>query len=132
MTAFKDVILKLRTEKDFNQEQLAKALNVSKSTIGMWETGSRMPSPEKFEEIADYFNVDLDYLYGRSPIRKKVHFDNDGNEYMYVNSDLISEEFPPDIRAAARGMMDLNEEDRKSAIDMINFLSKRGKEAKDN
>ena len=92
MAAFKDVILTLRTEKDFNQEQLAKALHVSKSTVGMWETGSRMPSPEKFEEIADYFNVDLDYLYGRSPIRRQVYFDKDGNEYRYKdNNSTVNE-----------------------------------------
>lgn len=47
-----------------------------------------------------------------------------------INSN--ADDFPSDIRAAARGMMDLNEEDKKSAIDMINFLSKRGREAKDN
>lgn len=86
MATFKDVIVSLRAEKEFSQEQLAKALHVSKSTVGMWETGDRMPSPEKFEEIADYFNVDMDYLYGRSPIRQKIHFDNAGNEYRYNNT----------------------------------------------
>lgn len=47
-------------------------------------------------------------------------------------NDLIHENFPPEIRAAARGMMDLSPEDQKSAIAMINFLSQKGKEAKDN
>ena len=72
MGTFKDIIFLLRNEKGFSQEQLSKELNVSKSTIAMWEIGSRMPSPEKFEEIADYFNVDIDYLYGRSEIPKKA------------------------------------------------------------
>lgn len=43
-----------------------------------------------------------------------------------------SEEFPPDIRAAARGMLDLPPEKQKMAMDMIKFLSEKGKEAKDN
>lgn len=82
MAHFKDIIFQLRTERNFNQEELAKALDVSKSTVGMWETGKRLPGPEKYEEIADYFNVDMDYLYGRTNIRKKIHFDDFGNEYI--------------------------------------------------
>lgn len=65
MSNFKNIILKLRKERGLNQEQLAKELRVSKSTIGMWETGKRLPSSKLYEEIADYFNVDIDYLYGR-------------------------------------------------------------------
>lgn len=38
--------------------------------------------------------------------------------------------FPENIRAAARDMMDLPPEDQKTALDMINFLSKKSKEAK--
>ena len=66
MGTFKDIIFLLRNEKGFSQEKLSKELNISKSTIAMWETGSRMPSPEKLEEIADYFHVSIDYLLGRS------------------------------------------------------------------
>ncbi|MCM1400323.1 MAG: helix-turn-helix domain-containing protein [Clostridium sp.] len=81
MSNFKNIILKLRKERGFNQEQLAKELRVSKSTIGMWETGGRLPSSELYEQIADYFNVDIDYLYGRTSIRQKIHYNEDGTEY---------------------------------------------------
>lgn len=82
MKQFKDIFVLLRKELDFNQEEMAKAIGVSKSSIAMWETGQRKPSPELYEQIADYFNVDMDYLYGRSELRKKIHFDNDGNVYI--------------------------------------------------
>lgn len=55
----------LREDYKLSQVEIAKRLNVAQSTIGMWETGKRIPSYEKMEEIADYFNVDIDYLYGR-------------------------------------------------------------------
>ena len=90
MAEFKDRIFTLRNEKHFTQEQLARELNVSKSTIAMWENGERKPSPEKFEYIADYFNVDTDYLYGRSNIKRKIHYDEYGEEY--VNSLVVKEE----------------------------------------
>lgn len=82
MNEFKNIFLSLRNEKKYSQETMAKELSVSKSTIAMWETGKRLPSPELYEQIADYFNVDIDYLYGRTNIRKKFHYDNQGNEYV--------------------------------------------------
>lgn len=87
MKKFSEIIKKLRVEKGLTQEQLAEEIGVSKSTIAMWETGKREPSRDLYEEVADYFNVDIDYLYGRTNIRKAHHFDEDGNEYvnkMYV------------------------------------------------
>jgi repressor LexA len=86
---FKNIILSLRNEKGFSQEQLAKVLHVSKSTVAMWETGQRLPSVEKYEEIADYFNVDMDFLYGRTTIKRKSLFDESGSEY--VNSKLVTD-----------------------------------------
>lgn len=78
---FKNIIKKLRLERDYTQPELAKLLNISKSTVAMWESGERFPSPELCESIADLFNVDMDYLYGRTSIRKKIHFNEDGVEY---------------------------------------------------
>lgn len=55
----------LRKLKHKTQAAVANDLSVSKSTVAMWETNQRTPDFEKTEEIADYFNVDLDYLLGR-------------------------------------------------------------------
>lgn len=101
MAEFKDRILELRLERNFNQEELAKALDVSKSTVGMWEIGKRLPGPDKYEEIADYFNVDMDYLYGRTDIRKKIHYDNSGNEYILRSQVSSGVEIPVLGRVAA-------------------------------
>lgn len=62
MTRFKE----LRKSAELTQDELAAKLNVAKSTISMYETGKRQPDFEKLEEIADFFNVDMDYLLGRS------------------------------------------------------------------
>lgn len=87
MSEFKDVILQLRNSKGFSQEQMAQELHVSKATIGMWEIGERKPGPEKFEEIADYFNVDMDYLYCRSPIPRKIVYDSNGQAHSTCSDD---------------------------------------------
>lgn len=82
MDKFKNIFLQLRLSKGFNQEEMSNALGISKSTIAMWETGKRLPSPDMFELIADYFNVDIDYLYGRTDIKRRSLFDEFGDEYI--------------------------------------------------
>lgn len=71
MVEIKDRIISLRKENNMTQEQLANELNISPSAIGMYEQGRRKPSYELLQEICDYFNVDMDYLMGRSDIKNK-------------------------------------------------------------
>ena len=55
----------LRRKKDITQEELAKQLQLSPSTIGMYETGRREPDFDTLQMIADYFHVSTDSLLGR-------------------------------------------------------------------
>lgn len=71
MANFSSIIKQLRTERGITQEQLAALLKVSRSTVGMYETGSREPDFETCEAIADIFNVDMDYLMGRSTVERR-------------------------------------------------------------
>lgn len=57
-----DKIKELRKSKRINQMTLSKYLNVSKGAIGMWETNKREPDIQTIKQIANYFNVSLDYL----------------------------------------------------------------------
>lgn len=52
----------LRQRHNLSQKELSKKLNVSTSSIGLWETNKRLPSIDKFVEIADYFSVSADFL----------------------------------------------------------------------
>lgn len=65
MTKFNEVLKYLRTSRGITQAEFAKALGVSPSTVGMYETGEREPNFETEEKIADYFNVSLDVLRGK-------------------------------------------------------------------
>lgn len=79
---FSERLKELRKDKDLSQAELAKKLNVSKSTISMLEVGSRKPSWELMEQIADFFNVDLDYLLGKE---EQSRFFMDYSMYTVVN-----------------------------------------------
>lgn len=61
---FGDRLNSLRMERKISQAELAKALKVSKGTIGNYEASIRFPKREMLEAIADYFNVSMDYLMG--------------------------------------------------------------------
>lgn len=62
---FKDRLKELRKAKGISQARLAEKLDMSKSTIGMYETGDISPSIEALNTIADFFNVDINYLLGK-------------------------------------------------------------------
>lgn len=65
-TEFKDVLKKLRLERGWTQLDLSKKLGTAKNTVANWEQGARIPKLDKLEEIADLFNVDVDFLIGKS------------------------------------------------------------------
>lgn len=69
VATFGSVLRQLRNNAGISQGTLAKFIGVSKSSVNMYERGEREPSFETLEAIADYFNVDMDYLLGRTPVR---------------------------------------------------------------
>lgn len=66
MGDFKNVFKRLRTSSGYTQSEMAEKLGIAKSTISMYENGNREPDFETLELIADFFNVDIDYLLGRT------------------------------------------------------------------
>lgn len=66
MSDFKNVFAALRKAKGLTQGDLSAKLGISRSSISMYESGERMPRPKDLEAIADFFNVDIDYLMGRT------------------------------------------------------------------
>lgn len=66
MGEFAARLKKLRLEEHLTQEELATQLGISRSTLGMYETGKREPDFETLEVIADFFNANMNYLTGYS------------------------------------------------------------------
>ncbi|GKX65604.1 helix-turn-helix transcriptional regulator [Inconstantimicrobium mannanitabidum] len=57
-----EVLKKLRDSKHLTQNQLAKELNISGSSIRMYETNKRTPTLETAKAIAEFFNVTVEDL----------------------------------------------------------------------
>ena len=56
----------LRKGRGISQLKLAIDLNTNQNTISRYETGEREPGIVELIKIADYFNVSIDYLVGRT------------------------------------------------------------------
>lgn len=72
MPKFNERLKLLRRETGLSQQDFSKQLGISKSSVNMYERGEREPGIETLEAIADYFNVDMDYLLGKSEHRNKT------------------------------------------------------------
>lgn len=66
----------LRKEADLTQTDLSIQTGISKSSISMYENNNRTPELETFESLADFFNVDMDYLKCKSGIKRKADIQN--------------------------------------------------------
>lgn len=71
MTALSERIKQLRLEKAVTQKSIADYLGVAEVSMQRFEYGTSKPKLENLIALADYFNVSLDYLVGRSDIKER-------------------------------------------------------------
>ena len=75
MTKFAKRFSELRNAKHMSQEDLAKALGLSASTVSKYESGQRVPPIYRLAKIARFFNVTHAYLIGETD--EKGYYDPD-------------------------------------------------------
>ena len=64
---FAERLKQLRMNRQVSMQKLAEEIGLkNKGTIGQFETEVTAPSSDTLISIAEYFNVSLDYLVGRS------------------------------------------------------------------
>lgn len=57
----------LRKEKKLSQKELAENIRVHYRTLQNWENGESQIKPDKAQQLADYFGVNVGYLLGYEP-----------------------------------------------------------------
>jgi len=115
---FNEVLRKLRKSRSLSQAALSEKLGVSKSLVGSYETGERKPSYEALENIADYFNVTIDYLMGKE----------DGSVY-YLNPEAAEmAQFMydrPEMKVLFDASRKASKEDIETVADLLKKLSEK-------
>ena len=62
----------LREEKGISQQKLAEAIGSTQQAIHRYENGDYEPDIQTISSLADFFDTSIDYLVGRTDIRKKI------------------------------------------------------------
>ena len=86
MTAF-DIVKSLCEEQKLSIVELEERLNFSRNSLYSWKKNK--PSSEKLEKVADYFNVSVDYILGRTDNK---HLDEPNTIAAHMDDDLTEEE----------------------------------------
>lgn len=63
---FSKRLFEIRKQHNLNQLQLGKIVGLTQMAISRIENAERAASIEVLDKLADYFNISLDYLVGRS------------------------------------------------------------------
>lgn len=66
----------LREKKGLDQQGLAEKLNIPRSTLSCWENGIRTPKIEQIQDIASFFNVDIDIISKDYSVNSLTEFSN--------------------------------------------------------
>lgn len=60
----------LREDRDLRQTDVAEATGIDQRTLSNYETGKTNPDSFVLIRLADFFDVSIDYLLGRTNLRK--------------------------------------------------------------
>ena len=112
--AFNERLRDLRNRRNMSQSDLAEAIGVSKSAISMYERGERNPDFETLEIIADFFNVDMNYLLGK----------DDGSTY-YLDPETAEIAKALYERSELRVLFDASRKATKEDIEQVAALLRR-------
>lgn len=74
---FNKRLAKLRHSKGLTQMELAKKMGMARTTYSGYESGSREPDFKTLSKLADFFEVDIDWLLTGEEENKDVLYQND-------------------------------------------------------
>ena len=71
MNNFSERLKAIRKSRGITQKQLAQDIGASERGIQSYEIGERKPAFDQLIALADFFDVSLDYLVGRSDVAER-------------------------------------------------------------
>jgi transcriptional regulator with XRE-family HTH domain len=123
---FGDRVKELRVERHLTQSELAKIFNTGKASISHYESNTRLPDVNAIAQFAQYFDVTIEYMMGKTDNRKydsitiypPKHIKNTLPQNFYVDSEtkkLFSERVKDRI---------VNEELTKNSLSKLTGIKK--------
>ncbi len=104
---FGERLRELREGKKIPQRLLAEKLGVTQQAVAKWENDKAEPDIATINKLADFFEVDANYLLGRTGVPTSI------------NTDDLPETVAPYL---AEGISELTPEARKEVMDFIEYV----------
>lgn len=120
MSNFSMRLRELRQSRGLSMQKLSEYIGMSKSSINMYERDEREPGLETLEAIADFFNVDIDYLLGKTNIPNRIlnSYEDKENSIKFDNILPIKTYKIPLLGEIACGKPIFANEDRESYVEV--------------
>lgn len=109
----------LRLEKNMQQSELGRLLNITNVAVSHYENDNRKPTPEIISKVSDIFNVSTDYLLGNTTSKRKYY---DLTEKDEKNIEKTLEKLVEELDNGLYSK-DMEEYDEDSRALLINALS---------
>ena len=111
---------KIRLERGLNQEDIGKMVHMGKSTVSQWENEIHTPNIDIITQIANYLDVPLDYLAGRTNTRT-----NAPDPALDEEITQIMKELGPDITLQLYDLKGMTEEEKENLKIFLQGLKAR-------
>lgn len=105
----------LRDEKDLKKKDVAKVIGVVESVYSEWENGKLSIPTKRLVQLANYFEVNIDYMVGISNKRKHIKSSND------IDLDLVSLRLKEIRKSLKLTMRDLSSKFNTSSSAISNY-----------
>lgn len=125
-------LIKLRKERKWTQQDIAKKINISRSAYAGYETDRRVPEYATLVKLADTFECSFDYLAGRENKNKtfEEHLEAIEKFDPFLIFELIKtktdEEIINEYRHQAEGK-DIDEDTVRAHLKFVRYLESQKK-----
>ena len=107
----------LRESVKLSQTKLAKEFGISQPSLARYETGDTITPPEILLKFADYFDVSMDYIFGRTDNPKGTAYEN------HVNIGMNNPEMARFVEMCFDPGSAMNERLKKTLVQMLSEVS---------
>ncbi|WP_082236037.1 helix-turn-helix domain-containing protein [Halobacillus massiliensis] len=121
----------LRNKNNLSQKRLSEALGMSNVQLSRYESGARQPDYDTILKIADYFDVSIDYLFGRP---ESTSQDNNEEEDFIKEINRLLEKYEIDDFSFfdIEKWKSMNPEQIKELESYFQYLVQKSKQLEDN
>lgn len=113
-----EILEELRRDAGLTQQQVGDLLHIGNSAVSAYESDKAVPPAEALVILADYFNVSIDYLLGRT--RQRIPWDAYTRPLLQGNEDCTVETVVSELLSAAP-------EDRAAVCAVLRLAAQKSK-----